>query len=118
MSGESIMNTPASEAENNDADLGPRIRFSNGDVHKLTIRIRLLTLLPHDFEHAGNRFADIALELVDGFTLGIAARERGDLTPKATLRIFVDDNCVLLHASVFPQSTVGAAKSRPPQVGA
>ena len=81
---------------------GP-VSISNGHVQNLNVRIRLPPLFPQDFKYAGDRFANIMLKLINGITLGVAARKCRDLSPKAALWIFVDDYGVVLHLSIFPQ---------------
>lgn len=44
------------------------------------------------------------LELIYGFALGIAAREGRDLSPEAAIRVFMDDNGVILHVSILSQA--------------
>lgn len=41
------------------------------------------------------------LELIYRFALGIAAREGWDLSPKAAIQVFMNDNGVILHASIL-----------------
>jgi hypothetical protein len=40
-------------------------------------------LLLQDFEYTGDCFADVVLEFLDRFTLRIASRQGGNLSPKA-----------------------------------
>jgi len=53
------------------------------------------------FEYTGNCFADVLLEFLDRFALRIASRKGGNLSPKAALRVFMDDNGVALHALIL-----------------
>ena len=53
--------------------------------------------------YPGNGLADVVLEFIHGFALRIAAREGRNLCPKSALRVFVDDNSVVLHALIFSQ---------------
>lgn len=69
-------------------------------VHRL--RIRLPTLFFQNLKYADDSFPDVVLQLIYRFALGVAARQSWNLSPKAALRIFVDDNGVVLHASIFP----------------
>jgi hypothetical protein len=44
--------------------------------------------------------------------LGVAAREGRNLSPEAAVRIFMDDNCVILHALIFSWSALAIASPR------
>ena len=57
--------------------------------------------LLEDFEYSADSLTDIVLQLINRFTLGIAAREGRDLSPEAAVRIFMDDYGVMLHVSIL-----------------
>ena len=67
----------------------------------MNLRIGLAPLFFQNFEYAADGFADIVLQLIDRLTLGVAAWEGRDLCPKAAVRIFMDDNGIVLHVSIF-----------------
>lgn len=66
------------------------------------MRLRFPTFFLQDFEYARDGFADVIPELIHGFALRVAAWQRRNLAPKSAIRIFMDDNRVFLHASIFP----------------
>lgn len=70
------------------------------------MRLRRAPLLLQDFEYASDGFADFMPELIDGFALGIAAREGWDLSPETAIRVFVEDNGVILHVSILSQAAM------------
>ncbi len=53
--------------------------------------------------YTGDGLADVVLEFIYGLALRIAAREGGNFCPKSALRVFVDDNSVVLYALIFSQ---------------
>jgi hypothetical protein len=55
-------------------------------------------------------------KLIDRFALGIAPWKGRDLSPKTAIRLFMDDDGVMLHASILPQ-TVKATISRTEDLG-
>ena len=44
------------------------------------------------------------LKLIDRLALGIAARKSWSLSPKTAIRVFMDDNGVVLHPSFLSQA--------------
>jgi len=56
---------------------------------------------PLNLEHASDRFADVLLQFIDGFALRITPGEGWNLAPITTFRIFMDDNGVIPHPSIF-----------------
>ena len=81
---------------------------SNSHIQNLNGRIRLTSLFFQNLKYADDGFADVVLELIYRFALGIATGEGGNLSPKAAFRIFMDDNGVVLHASIFLQKAVSS----------
>jgi len=57
-------------------------------------------LFLQNFQYPDDGFADVVLQLIYRFALRVAAREGWDLSPKAAFRIFMDDNGVILQASI------------------
>ena len=47
------------------------------------------------------------LKLIYRFSLGIAAREGGHLSPEAAIWVFMNDNGVILHVSILSQAADG-----------
>ena len=49
------------------------------------------------------------LQLINRFTLGIAAREGWDLSPETAIRVFMDDNGVIPHVPILSQAASAVA---------
>ena len=71
------------------------------DVQDLDIGFGPAALFLHDFEHALHGLANVAHKLVDGFALGIATGQGGNLGPVATFGFFVDDDRVFGHVVIL-----------------
>jgi hypothetical protein len=72
-------------------------------VQNPNVRIRLTPLFLQDFQDPGDGFTDIVLELIYRFTLGVAAREGRNLSPKAAVSVLMDDNGAILRVAIFLQ---------------
>lgn len=62
-----------------------------------------MPLLPQDLDHAGDCFADVMLKVVNRLALRIAARKSWYFSPKSAMGVFMNDNGVILHVSIFSQ---------------
>ena len=67
------------------------------------LQTRLPSLFLQNFQYPGNSLADVVPEFLHGVPLRIAAGEGWNFCPESAFRIFVDDNCVLLHVWIFSQ---------------
>jgi hypothetical protein len=68
------------------------------------VLVRFSPVFSQHFEHVGDGFADVRLELVDGFALGVATGQCGDFGPVAAAGVFVNDNGVRPHEFILAQA--------------
>ena len=86
--------------------------ISKRHIQDMNVRVRFRSLFSQNFPYPGNRLADVVLEFIHGLPLRIAAREGWNLCPKSALRVFVDNNSVLLHILILPQWPTGVSIPR------
>jgi hypothetical protein len=76
---------------------------SNCDVQDLDVRFGPLALLLHHFQDACYCFPDIGHQFVHGFALGVAARQSWNLSPESAFWVFVSDDSVSFHTTIFAE---------------